>query len=361
MTQESPQTTATPGPRRGSLLVASASLVIVVAGLKLAGPILMPMLVALFLAMVTHPIACSLRKRGFSKAFSITTVVFGVILLIAGLGWLIGDSAERFAAVMPEHIDRIGESLALWAESRNLPLADIDITSGIRGPFLQAVTGTAREVAAAVSNILLTVLLMLFLLLEADSFPAKVKRIVFGEEQKERLGQMAEFQRDLGEYLIVKTIVSLATGLLLGAWVWILGVDFAFLLGVIALLFNFIPTFGSILAGIPAVLLAIVQFGLLKAGLVATGYVVVNVVIGSILEPQIMGRRVGLSPVVVFISVVFWGWVWGPTGMLLSVPLTMAGRIYCDHSPSLKWLAVMLGNESNGVSSKVEAPEAAPS
>ena len=146
--------------------------------------------------------------------------------------------------------------------------------------------------------------------------------------------------------MVVKTGISLITGILLGLWVWLFGVEFPFLLGVIAFLFNFIPTFGSMIAAIPAILLALVQFGLLTSGFIAIGYLAVNMVVGNLLETQIMGKKLGLSAVVVLLSVVFWGWVWGPTGMILAVPLTMAIRIYCEHSDGSRWVAIMLANDT---------------
>jgi predicted PurR-regulated permease PerM len=182
------------------------------------------------------------------------------------------------------------------------------------------------------------------MLLEADTIPRKL-RAAFPKDDV-RIGRMQAFKDDMGQYMVVKTGISLITGILLGLWVWLFGVEFPFLLGVIAFLFNFIPTFGSMIAAIPAILLALVQFGLITSGFIAIGYLAVNMVVGNLLETQIMGKKLGLSAVVVLLSVVFWGWVWGPTGMILAVPLTMAIRIYCEHSDGSRWVAIMLANDT---------------
>jgi predicted PurR-regulated permease PerM len=140
----------------------------------------------------------------------------------------------------------------------------------------------------------------------------------------------------------MKTAISAATGLLIGAWVAILGLDFALTWGVLAFLLNFIPSIGSIIAAVPAVLLALVQLGVAKAILVAAAFVVVNVVLGNVVEPQLMGRTLGMSTLVIFLSLVFWGWLWGPVGMFLSVPLTMILKIGMENSRDLKQVAIML-------------------
>jgi predicted PurR-regulated permease PerM len=147
---------------------------------------------------------------------------------------------------------------------------------------------------------------------------------------------------DVQRYLGIKTLISLATGILIGVWVAILGVDFPILWGILAFLFNYIPSLGSILAAVPTLLLALVQLGPGPAALVGLGYVVVNVALGTFVEPYFMGRKLGLSTLVIFLSLVFWGWVWGPVGMLLSVPLTMVVKILLENSENFRWVAVLL-------------------
>jgi predicted PurR-regulated permease PerM len=158
------------------------------------------------------------------------------------------------------------------------------------------------------------------------------------------LDQAGSFMRQVNTYLVIKTTISLFTGLLVGIWLWILGVDFAPLWGLIAALMNFIPNVGSILAAVPAVLLAVVQLGVPDAVLVAAGYIAVNLLMGNVLEPRFMGNGLGLSPLVVFLSLMIWGWLFGPAGMFLSIPLTMIAKIALEQNPSTRWVAIMLGN-----------------
>jgi len=325
-----------------SFLVGFAAFIVVVAGLKAAAPILLPLLGAGFLAIITNPMVNLLIGKGCSRALSVIIVVLGVLGTLFAIGWLIGDSAEQFAAIMPEHMDRISEQLSEWLASRNINVQETEFSSSLKAPIMAAVTGTAVGLASALSNVTLTVILLLFLLIEADTVPAKV-RAAFSKDEV-RIAQMEAFKEDLAKYMVVKTFLSAITGILLGCWIWAFGVEFPFLLGVIAFLFNYIPTFGSMIAAVPAILLALVQFGLIHSGFIALGYFAVNMLVGNVIETQVMGKKLGLSGVVVLICVVFWGWVWGPTGMILAVPLTMAMKIYCQHSDNSRWVAIMLGN-----------------
>ncbi len=160
---------------------------------------------------------------------------------------------------------------------------------------------------------------------------------------------------DVQRYLGVKTIVSLFTGIAVGLWVWVLDMPFPLFWAASAFALNYIPAIGSILAAIPAVLVSLVQQGIGHAAIVAAGYLAVNFLFGNVLEPRMMGRRFGLSTLVVFLALIFWGWVWGAVGMLLSIPLTMVIKIALEQSEDLRWIAVLLGP----VSAAVPAPRVA--
>jgi predicted PurR-regulated permease PerM len=152
-----------------------------------------------------------------------------------------------------------------------------------------------------------------------------------------------EASRKINRYLAIKTMTSLATGIIVAIVLGIMGVDFPMLWGLLAFLLNFIPTIGSIIAAVPPVLLAMVQFNQGMAVGVAVLYTAVNMIIGNFLEPRFMGKGLGLSPLVVFLSLLFWGWLLGTIGMFLSVPLTMTVKIICDTRDDTKWVGVLLG------------------
>jgi predicted PurR-regulated permease PerM len=205
---------------------------------------------------------------------------------------------------------------------------------------MSLVGGTLKSLASALSNLVVVLLTVVFILLEAAGFPAKL-RSALGDPGAD-LGQYEKMVTDVKRYLGMKTWVSLGTGILAGVWTAVLGVDFALVWGLTAFLFNFIPNLGSILAAVPPVLLAIIQFGFGRALAVAAGYVAINMVLGNVVEPMVMGRKLGLSTLVVFLSLIVWGWILGPVGMLLSVPLTMVVKIAMENSENYRWVAALL-------------------
>ncbi|MEL7401671.1 MAG: AI-2E family transporter, partial [Pseudomonadota bacterium] len=153
------------------------------------------------------------------------------------------------------------------------------------------------------------------------------------------------FSSSVQQYLAIKSLVSLGTGITIGLILWIIGVDYAPLWALVAFLLNYIPNIGSIIAAIPAVLIALIQLGVGEALLVGLSYVLVNTVFGNVVEPRLMGRSLGLSTLVVFISLVFWGWILGPVGMLLSIPLTMVMKIALESRPQSRWIATLLDHD----------------
>jgi len=195
--------------------------------------------------------------------------------------------------------------------------------------------------------ILLTVV---FILAEELSFSDKLSRARDGADGVIRT--LRGFAETVNRYLGFKTLVSLLTGFLVFMWLWVQGVDYPFLWAMLAFLLNFIPTVGSLLAAVPAVLLALVQLGPGASVITAAGYILINLLVGNVLEPRVMGKGLNLSPLVVFLSLVIWGWILGPVGMLLSVPLTIVVKIILEQDEKTRWLAIMLGGTPQSESEK---------
>ncbi|HUF26847.1 MAG TPA: AI-2E family transporter, partial [Gemmatimonadaceae bacterium] len=199
---------------------------------------------------------------------------------------------------------------------------------------------TVRGIASVLTTAFLVLIILIFMLAEASAFPAKI-RTAIGRTDVD-LGRYLRIVDEVQRFLGIKTLTSLMTGTLIGLWTWMLGIDFPLLWGLVAFLFNYIPAIGSVVAAIPAIMLALVQFGFSHAIIVATGYLAVNVGIGNLLEPNLMGRRLGLSALVVVLSLIFWGFVLGPVGMFLSVPLTVMVKIMLENTDEFRWVAVLL-------------------
>ena len=330
--------------RGARFLVVAASLIVVVAGLRFASQLLLPFLTAVFLAVVSLPIMVWLQRRRLPTPLAVFSTVALAAAVVSVLGVVVGRSVNELADVAPQYQVRIQEVSADvlgWAEGLGLPVAQSSLLDYVNAEaLLNVLGGTLGALAQLLSNAFLVLLAVIFILFEAAGFQEKLKA-AFGsrEGSVDRFGQMTE---QIQKYLAIKTVVSLSTGLLAGIWVWALGLDFPLLWGLAAFLFNYIPNLGSIFAAIGPVMLATLQFGPGRAIVVAIGYVVINVAFGNVVEPMLLGRRLGLSTLVIFLSLVFWGWVWGPIGMLLSVPLTMVVKIALENTEDLRWVAVML-------------------
>ena len=333
------------------LLLVAACVVVLIAGLKAASPLIAPFLVAVFVATISLPVLTWLRRR-----LPVVVAVLGTILMdvlvLAVAAYVIATTVNQLASQTDEiqaTLTELGVDGMEWLEERGLPVDRWQADPGENGVLalldlssvVDVANRTLRTTAAVFSSLVIISLIVVFMLFEAATFRPKVRIAFGGAGAEERFGRVMQ---EIQHYMGIKTVVSLVTGLLIGTWVGVLRVDFAIFWGLVAFILNFIPNLGSIIAAVPTTILALVQIGPGRALLVALGYLVVNMVIGNFIEPPLMGRRLGLSALVVVLSLVFWGWVWGPIGMLLSVPLTMVVKIMLENTEEFRWVAVLLGD-----------------
>ena len=333
------------------VLLMMAAFVIVVAGMKAAEAVLVPFLLAAFLALICGPPMFWLERKRVPSWAALLIVIVVILGIGSGLGALVGKSLNAFTAALPSYQERLEEqtqAVLSWADSWGIAVPD-EALDGVVDPgqVMQLVGRVLSGLGGVLTNGFLIALTVLFILLEASSFPAKL-RAAFGDSNQ-AFARFDQIAANVNRYLAIKTAVSLTTGAVVTGWVAIVGLDFPLLWGLLAFLLNYVPNIGSIIAALPAVLLAVIQLGFGSAGLVAAGYAGVNVVMGNVVEPRFMGRGLGLSTLVVFLSLVFWGWVFGPVGMLLSVPLTMTVKIALESSEETRWIAILLGSEAGAV------------
>jgi predicted PurR-regulated permease PerM len=332
-----------PGAR---LLFMGACLVVVVYGLRYASAILLPSALGLFLAVLSLPVMLWLRHRRVPSWLAIFIPVVMNIAVIGLLVLVVSQSVSQFQTRIGFYVRELQAIQSSWfvaIEARTgITLTDyVNMQLVDPGAVVDLARGAVGRAAQFVGTALMVFLIMAFMLSEATVFPEKF-RYIMGEGEPKG-GRMTKVVTEVQSYLGIKTVISLATGVVLGAWAWVMNLDFPVLLGLIAFLLNYIPTVGSIIAAIPAVLLSLILVGTAgHAVLVTLGYVVVNTLFGNILEPNLMGRRLGLSTLVVILSLLFWGWAWGPLGALLSVPLTVVVKIWLENTHDLKWVAILL-------------------
>lgn len=330
------------GPLRA--LLAAGAVVIVAAAARAASPVLIPFLVALLLAAVMRPAVVWCEDRGIPQWLAIPGMLLVTAAVLVGVGTILTETARQLQAELPAYVDRfqaILRGVTVWLDDHGVavPAAGLE---GVWGAdrFMNVAGDALRGFANVMSTTFLVIILTVFILIEARGFREKVAAIWPEAARRMRTtGVLTEIQRYLG----LKTALSLATGLLITGWVWFVGLDFPLFWGLIAFLFNYVPTIGSIIAAIPAMLLALVQLGIGDTLMVGAGYLVVNTVIGNFIDPNVLGRGLSLSPLVVILSIIFWGWLLGLMGLLLAPILTMILRITAENVTGLQWLAVILG------------------
>ncbi|GGP82736.1 AI-2E family transporter [Shewanella ulleungensis] len=327
--------------------VVMACVVIILAGIKTASPIVVPFVLSAFLAVICNPAIVLLSKYRIPKWLSIILLMAFIVLMGLWLASLVGSSINEFSKQMPVYRQQLIEQFAWIIEKLqtfNIQISKQKVLDYFDpGMALSMTTNMLSGVGNVMANLFLIILTIVFMLFEAQSLPKKFHLAL--DDPDMRLKQIDKFLHSVNQYMVIKTLVSLATAAVIGIGLSIIGVDYALLWAVIAFLFNYIPNIGSIIAAIPAVLLAFIQMGPGAAGITGLLYVGTNMVMGNVVEPRFMGRGLGLSTLVVFLSLIFWGWLLGSVGMLLSVPLTMIVKIGLESSQSGGWLAILLSDD----------------
>lgn len=325
-----------------------AAVVVILAGLKAAEAITIPIMLALFIAIISTPFLRMLTLRGVPSSLAVILVLGVIVLVGGGLVMIVSQSINLFMLQLPSYQERLQALVAgllPLAEELNLPLTREMLTQSINPAVLMGSIGTALSaISSLLTSAFLVIFIVIFLLLEEAQLPEKLRAANNGSRLA--LDTTSGFLVRVNKYLLIKTIISIITGLLVTLMLMFIGVDFPVLWGLVAMLMNFIPNVGSLIAAIPAVLLALVQLGVGDAAWVALGYIIINVLMGNLIEPRYMGKGLGLSPLVVFLSLILWGWLFGPVGMFLSIPLTMIVKIALEQYEGTRWIGIMLSNEA---------------
>ena len=348
------QSDQNPGLR---FLITLAAAFILTQGLRFAQPILLPVALAGFLAVICLPFVLWLARRRVPLSLAILVTVLvaaGVFSLLILVG---SQQLRALQAQILIQIEAIRPQLDPWVraiEARVPIVEEGELRETLLG-LLNVATMTTLTTGATwalsfLSSTFLVFLIMVFALGEAAVLPRKLRAISVDAMAVDK--RYRNIVDEVQGYLVIKTLVSLGTGVLLGLWTWVMGLDLPVLFGLIAFILNYVPTIGSIIASVPAIALALVQvdpvtaefagIDVQGAAIVGLGYLAVNVIFGNWIEPTLMGRRLGMSTLVVILSLVFWGWLWGPVGALLSVPLTMVVKIMLENTKDLRWIAVLL-------------------
>ena len=343
-------------------LLTAAAFVIVVAGMRASAGILVPFLLAIFVAVICAPLYQAMIRRHVPASLAILGIVLVILAAVLVMAGVLERTINSITGRLPQYQAALFaqiDALWRWLEGYGVELPEATLREYFDPQWLLRYLGA---VASTLGDVLITtfiiVIVAIFILLEGSALPDKIRRADgLSLETWTRLRQIVA---DVRRYMFLKTLMSLLTGALVALWLLGVGVEFPILLGVLAFALNYIPTIGSIVAAVPGILLALIEFGLGTSALTALAYVVINVGVSNGIEPRYLGHGLGLSPLVVILSVLFWGWVLGAMGMLLAVPLTMTVKIALESSDDTRWMAVLMSGRPRRAARLGARPRLAP-
>lgn len=330
-------------------MLSLASFVVVVAGIMAAASIITPILLSLFISIICIQPILWLNKKGLNHTLAVIIVLIGIIAIFTGFGAVIGNTINDFANDAPYYANKLRgllDGLIHTLNEKGINISAEKWESIIDlGSVMNYTANVLSDFGSFMGNTMLIFFIVVFILLERASI--RLKAEIIADSYHNSLDVPLTIIESIRSYLGLKTLISIATGLFIWVWLLIFGVDYALLWGLIAFLLNYIPNIGSIIAGIPTILFALVQLGPAHAGWTMLGYGIINMVVGNVVEPRVMGQKMQLSTLIVFISLVFWGFMLGTIGMFLAVPLTMIFKIILDQNPRTAWISIMLGSEQH--------------
>jgi predicted PurR-regulated permease PerM len=333
------------GSLDGLPLVNIAALVIIFAGVVYAKAIITPILLAFFISIICVQPISWLEKKGTPPGIALLIVMVGLLLFFSGFSLLLGGAISSFTGNLSKYqsaLVNMSDSFIKYLNEKGLNVSTDEITNLIHPEKVLEYTGKAMSTLFdMMGTIFVIFLISLFLLMEHASFSSKAKGIL--RESGNSDSSLANILHNIRHYLGIKTLLSLMVGIFIYFALLVIGVDYPILWAVIGGVLNYIPNIGSIISMIPTALFALIQLGLGGALWTVASFFVVHVVIGNFVEPRIMGRGLGLSTLIVFLSLVFWGFILGMVGMFLSVPLTMTIKIILEQNEKTKWIATLLG------------------
>jgi predicted PurR-regulated permease PerM len=333
---------------KSNAAVSFAALIIIIAGIMYAASVATSLLMALFISIICAQPILWLQKKKVPQGLSVTIVFLGILGIVYGFGELIANSFSSFSEDAPtyeKNLREMGTSILQFFQGYGIHISTDKMGNLFDPSKIMGITaGFLSQLGGFMGNAFTIFFLALFLLLELDSIPIKVNAIMKGATEK--VAYLSVIGKSIRHYLSIKTQTSLLTGLLIWICLAIIGVDYAIIWALIAFLLNYIPNIGSIIAAFPAILFSLVQLGFSGVLWTTISFVSVNMLIGNAIEPKLMGKGMGLSTFIVFLSLIFWGFVLGTVGMFLSVPLTMAIKIMLEQNPKTKWIAIILGTQN---------------
>ncbi|ATG00983.1 MULTISPECIES: AI-2E family transporter [Lelliottia] len=331
------------------IVIMLGMLVIILTGIRFAADIIVPFILALFIAVILNPLVQRMVRWRIPRVLAILLLITIIIMAMALLVTYLGTSLNELARTLPQYRSKLViplQQMEPWLQRAGIEVSVEELLKYIDpNAAMTLVTALLAQLSSAMTSIFLLLLTVVFMLVEVPQLPVKLQQMMV--RPVEGMGAIQRALDSVSRYLVLKTAISIVTGLVAWAMLAVLDVRFAFVWGLLAFALNYIPNIGSVLAAIPPITQVLVFSGFYDALVVLAGYLIINLVFGNILEPRMMGRGLGLSTLVVFLSLIFWGWLLGPVGMLLSVPLTIIVKIGLEQTAGGQTIAVLLSDMSH--------------
>ncbi|HFZ8994649.1 TPA: AI-2E family transporter [Citrobacter freundii] len=327
------------------ILLKLASLVIILAGLHAAADIIVQLLLALFFAIVLNPLVTWFIRRGIKRPLAITIVVVVMLIVLTALIGVLAASFNEFVAMLPKYNNELNRKVHYVQEMLpflNMSMSPERMLQRLDSDKMVVLTTTLMTgLSGAMASVVLLVMTVVFMLFEVRHVPYKL-RFALNNPQIHIAG-LHRALKGVSHYLALKTLLSLWTGAIVWLGLELLDIQFALMWGVLAFLLNYVPNIGSVISAVPPMIQALLFNGVYECLMVGILFLAVHMIIGNIMEPRMMGHRLGMSTLVVFLSLLVWGWLLGPVGMLLSVPLTSVCKIWMETTKGGSKLAILLG------------------
>jgi predicted PurR-regulated permease PerM len=348
------------GQKGFRMLLALACLIVVLAGMKAAAGFLVPIAFAFFLSILSYPLTRWLVRLHLPRTLALGLTIALNIAVVAGLIYSAISLIGSFQQELPRYLSAVERQInqaAAWMQEQGVEgavataqrmfdwggliryLTQQDVMTAI-GSMLGSTFGT---VAAVFASMVIVFITMIFILMEAHGTNQRILAVQLAGGPD--LTTLLQSVTDIQKYLGIKTLISFLTGLLAGICCMLFGLKYPLLWAILAFVFNFVPAVGSSLASFPAIIEALVQNGWGSALGMALSYGLINFSLDNFVQPTLLGRRFGISSLVVILSVIFWGWLWGPVGMFLAVPLTMVIKVLLDNSEEFRWISVAMSKK----------------
>jgi len=295
---------------------------------------------------VIAPLYFWLQRKGAPSWAALVFLILGMLGIGTFAASFFANAVNEFAENLPAYQSQLTREIdesVQWLESKGVQIEREEVNQMLdTGQLFKGIRDLLGKISIVLSNAFFIVLVAIFILMEAARLPDKRRSLPGMTDHRWR--DLVKIVAAVRQYMGMKTVMSLLTGLLVTIWLYILDVDYPILLGVLAFALNFVPSIGSFIASLPGIFLALLLHGVGEALVCSAGYVAINVGVSNFIEPRYMGKGLGLSPMIVIVTLFLWGWMLGPVGMLLSVPLTMAIKVALEASEKTRSIAYLLSD-----------------